>query len=454
MLILKKLRENSFARQVSVLASGTAIAHLLAIGTLPLITRLYTPDEFGILGVFVALMSILTVVANWRYEIAVPLPDSDERAANLAAVALVCGFFTTCVTLIAVIFFGSWLGTIKKFSGITDFLILLPLGIFFAAIYAVFQYWATRRKEFSRIARTRVEQAVGGVGSQLIAGYLGGGALGLIIGQIINSAAGVIGLVRRAYVKDRPLLDSVNLAEMKSVAREYERFPKFSVLESLSNISAVQIPLILISLVSESAEVGYLMLGMRLMQAPVGLIGSSISQVFFVRAVEAQKSGDLHILLASTLTTLLKSGVGPLVFAGIVSPFLCGVVFGDDWKRAGELIAWMTPWFVFQFLSQPVSMVLHVTSSQRTALILQAFGLLLRVSSVLIFPFLIKEGGGSEAYALSGAIFYFVYLLVIIRAGGVHFLDLGAGFFRSGRFVLAWCAVAGLFLGMFSFLSS
>ena len=72
----------------------------------------------------------------------------------------------------------------------------------------------------------------------------------------------------------------------------------------------------------------------------------------------------------------------------------------------------------------------------------------------MIFPFLIKEGGGSEAYALSGAIFYLVYLLVIVRAGGVHFLDLGAGFFRSGRLVLAWCAVAGLFLGIFSFLSS
>lgn len=451
MLIFKKLTENGFARQVSVLASGTAIAHLLALGTLPLITRLYTPEQFGILGVFVAFMSILSVVANWRYEIAIPLPESDERAANLAAVALVCGLVTTGLTFVFVYFVGNRFAEMTKFSRVADYLWLLPAGVFLTAAYAVFQYWATRKKAFIRVARTRVEQAVGGVGTQLITGWMGFGTIGLILGQIVNNGAGFLGLARRAYSEDRALLAGVKFVEMKSVAREYDRFPKYSVLESLSNISAVQVPLILIGSFAASSEVGYLMLGMRLMQAPVGLIGSSISQVFFVQAVDSNRNGSLHNLLNKTLSALLRTGVGPLIFSGIVAPSICGPIFGDGWGRAGELVAWMTPWFVFQFLAQPVSMVLHVTSNQRSALLLQFLGLLLRVGSVLIPIFFWKKENLSEAYALSGAIFYLIYLLTIVRAGGGRIADLGVTVARSSFYIFGWCALAGAVVTALSF---
>lgn len=450
MLIIKRLLPSGFARQVSVLASGTAVAHLIVIGTLPLITRLYTPEQFGILGVFVAFMSIGSVIANWRYEIAIPLPLSDSRAANLAAVALMCGFLTTGLTVVSVFLFGDWLAQKTKFSGVADYMWLLPIGIFFASAYAVFQYWATRRKAFKRIARTRIEQSVGCVGTQLVAGWMGGGAVGLILGQVVNNGAGFLGLARRALKEDRVLLSELKSTEMIAVAKEYDRFPKFSVLESLLNISAVQVPLILIGLSSEGAEVGYLMLGMRLMQAPVGLIGSSISQVFLVQAVEAHRTDALHLLLKNTLAGLLKTGVGPLAFAGIIAPAICAPIFGDDWVRAGELISWMTPWFVFQFLSQPVSMVLHVTSNQRSALLLQFFGFVLRIGAVLVPSLIVLSNWSSEAYALSGAFFYFIYLLVIIKSGGLLWKDLRVGLGKSVFYICLWCFLGVIFSFFFN----
>jgi O-antigen/teichoic acid export membrane protein len=453
-LIVKKIRESHFARQVAVLAGGTAIAHLLTIGTLPLLTRLYTPEEFGVLGIFVAFLSIIGVVANWRYEIAIPLPQSDERAANLATVALAAGLTTTIAVGILVFFVGSHLAGMTKFAGVAEYLWLLPFGIFFTAAYAVFQYWATRRKAFPRIARTRVEQAVGGVSTQLVAGFLGFGTIGLILGQVINNGSGFIGLAWRAYREDRALLPAVRLTEMKSVALEYNRFPKFSVIESLANMSAVQVPLILIGSLAASTEVGFLMLGMRLMQAPVGLIGSSISQVFFSQAVDAHRRDELPELVTKSLSALLKTGVGPLIFAGIVAPSIFGYIFGKEWQRAGELVAWMTPWFVLQFLAQPVSMTLHVTSRQPTALLLQLGGLFLRVGSVLIAGAFVSGMALSESYAVSGALFYFFYIVLIVRAVGLSTIGLLWLMLRSSCIPIAWSLVGLLLTGLFDFFTS
>lgn len=442
MLIIKKFTENRFVRQVAILASGTAVAHLLTIGALPLLTRLYTPGEFGVLGIFVALSSILGVVANWRYEIAIPLPESDERAANLTVVALLCGLITSMMTALVVFAFSDHIAGIARLSGVAAYLWWLPIGVLFTAAYAVFQYWATRNRAFTRIARTRVEQAVGGVGTQLISGWLGFGTIGLILGQVINNGAGFVGLGRRAWRENKPLFASVTVSEMKSVAREYDRFPKYSVVESFANVSAVQIPLILIGSFAASTEVGYLMLGMRLMQAPVGLIGASISQVFFGQAVVDYREGKLPILLEKTLAALLKAGVGPLMFAGIVSPSVFALLFGSEWQRAGELVAWMTPWFILQFLVQPVSMVLHVTSNQRSATVLQVLGFLIRTCSVLLPGVYFSGNGLSISYAVSGVIFYAAYLALVMRCGNMRARSFLASCCRASPVIVFWCVAA------------
>ena len=81
-------------------------------------------------------------------------------------------------------------------------------------------------------------------------------------------------------------------------------------------------------------------------------------------------------------------------------------------------MSWMTPWFILQFLTAPVSMALHITARQRTAMLLQIAGLLLRTSMVyatgLLIPSLV-----SEAYALSGALFYLTYLALTLNAASI-----------------------------------
>lgn len=438
------LARNHFLRNVLLLLGGTGAAHLLTVLTLPLLTRLYSPEEFGICGVFVALLGVISVAGAWRYEIALPLPENDASAANLLFVALCCTCLTTMAVSLAVLFFGSCIASITRLHEVATYLWWLPLGVALASSAEVLRYWAIRRKAFGRVARTRVEQALGGVSTQLALGWAGAGALGLIVGQVINNGLAGLTLGGRALVEDRGLFKDVSAARMLEAAREFDRFPKFSTGEAFANVAAVQLPLILIAGLATSTEVGYLMLGMRLMQAPVGLIGSSIGQVFFGSAVENHRLGQLDRLTARALANLARLGVGPLVFAGIVSPVVFGLVFGHEWQRAGELVAWMTPWFVLQFLASPVSMVLQVTSNQRRALLLHLAGLLLRLSSVALVGCVSPESV-SEAYAVSGLVFYLVYLLVVCRTSGVSLRNLMRACGSATRFIAAWI-LAGIAL--------
>jgi O-antigen/teichoic acid export membrane protein len=408
--VIRKLLQSPFVRSVAVLTGGTAFAQALGVLALPLLTRLYTPDDFGVLGAFAAPLGIIAVVSALRFEIAIPLPNEDTKAAHLLAVSLISVIATTILTALVIAIWGNYLAT-AAFESIVGnrYLWLLPLGVFVTGAYSVFQNWAIRKKAYHRIARTRIEQAVGGIGSQVGLGWAGIGGLGLIIGQIISNGAGFIGLARRAWSDDKCAFLSLNTAALRQTAYEYRRFPKYSTFESLTNTAGLQLPLMLIAFYIGAAELGYLMLVMRILQAPMSLIGASIAQVYYGSAVDEHKNHQLMFFTVTTLKKLAAIGLPLLMVAVVVAPFVFTKIFGPAWARAGELVFWMAPFFFFQFLASPLSMVLHVMARQGFALALQTFGLIFRVFAVLAF-----SDFAAEAFAVSSALFYALYLGSII----------------------------------------
>ena len=256
-------------------------------------------------------------------------------------------------------------------------------------------------------------QALSGSGTQLGLGYIGVTPLGLVFGQLLNVGAGIFGLYRYLVKNHISLLKQINIKKIKKIFKEYDRFPKYSTWEALSNSGAIQIPVILIAYYAISAEAGFLMLAMRLLAAPMGLIGGAVGQVYLAEASEKHHQGTLQEFTHKTIWTLLKVGAPPLFFAGLFSPFLIPLIFGVEWKRTGVLIAWMVPWFLMQFVTSPVSMALHITSNQKTAMALQFFGLFLRAGSVLVAGLYLTRYV-AEVYAVTGFIFYILYFFIVL----------------------------------------
>jgi O-antigen/teichoic acid export membrane protein len=407
----------SFARNVGVLTGGTVFAQGLAILSLPLLTRLYSPDDFSLLAVYSAVIGIVTVVSCLRYNIAIPLPEEDADALALLAVALGAGVAVSLLLALPVLFAPEATAALLGQPELRPYLWLIPLGVLFASTYNALQYWASRKKRFVLVTQTRVTRAIGGIGAQAGIGAVQASPFGLLFGHMLYSGLGVFGLLRDLLKRDRAALGGITGPRVLEQSRLYARFPLWSVPESLFNTAGSQVPLILIAAVSAGPEAGYLMLAMRVMGLPMGLVGSSVAQVFAAEAPQRLRSGTLGPFTRRTMWALLRSGAGPLLAIGILSPFLFPWIFGPDWARAGWLVAWLTPGFILQFVASPVSIALHVMGRVRTAMLLQLAGCATRIAPLVV----IGSTGGlmlSEAYAVTGLLFYAAYLasiLVLIR---------------------------------------
>lgn len=445
---LSRVTSSSFVRNVGVLVGGTAFAQALTILILPFLTRLYSPDDFAVLAVYASILGIFSGIACLRLEIAIPIPESDEEAANLLVLALTISSTIAALLGLVVWAYPAHLVELIGQPALAPYLWLLPIGVWLSGAYAALQYWSTRHKQFRLISSTRLTQATGSAAVQLSFGWAGFTPFGLLLGQLINSGAGVIRLGADTWRQHRKVLARVRLGTMLSTLGRYDRFPKYSTLEALANGGNLQLPVLIIAALAAGPEAGFLILATRVMAAPMALIGGAISQVYLSRAPEERRQGRLSTFTFSILSGLMKTGVGPLLFIGIIAPVAFPLAFGAEWARAGEIVRWMTPWFVFQFLASPLSMILHITENQKTALFLQLGGLLLRVGSVLLAAHTTPEHI-VEAYAISGLIFYLAYFFIVLRIAKISLKPQNLLSTSSIGALIAWSAIA--YAGIYAF---
>jgi O-antigen/teichoic acid export membrane protein len=450
------LRDNQFVRSVSVLVSGAALAHVITAISLPILTRLYSPADFNMLAAFSSLFAIFVVSASLRFDVAIPLPESDADALNILILALMFALISSLLLLIPIIIFPKLITDTINQPKLGPYLLLLPVGVFLGASYNSLQCWFSRKKQFGVIAKSRIGQSATSSGVQIGLGLIGTiGSLGLLLGHVLNSGSAVVMLSIRFYFNNRNNLRAVTIIRMKTLFLQYSKFPKYSSIEALCNIAAIQVPIIIIAATALGPEAGYITLAMYVIQAPMSLIGSSISQVYLSHAATEHRSGNLGKFTLTVLSGLIKAGVGPIVFIGIISPVMFSFVFGQDWERAGVLVSWFTPWFIMQFLASPVSMALHVTNSQRLAMLLQMFGIILRVGGVyLASTSVVTIQWTGEIFALSGFIFYSIYAYLIFKIAAISIEDFLFTTSRSLRYVIPWIFAGLIIIILNSFIKS
>lgn len=415
---IRSLTSGTFLRDVLKLTLGTVFGRAITLFILPLVTRLYSPEDFALLAVYLALVSLVSIISCFRLEIAIPLADDDNDAVNLLALALLALLFVSTLALIVALLLpatlGKWLGKPE----IAPYLWLVPLGVAMAGSYSAFQFWATRKRRFGLIGRTRIGQAVAGAATILSFGWAGIVPIGIILGNAINVGAGGLTLAFQALRTDRDLLHIISFKRMIATLQKYYRYPVYSTPEALFFNASIHVPVLIIAAYGGS-EAGFLFLAMQIMTAPLTLLGASISQVYMSRAPEALHEGRLHSFTLSIMRRLALVGTGPLIAVGLLAPSISPWLFGSEWLRLGWIVTWLTPWMVFQFIARPVSTVLYTVNRQRWAMYLQLTGLICRSGAVL-FALYADPSWMVPAYAMSSTAFYILYIFVVSSASRVQ----------------------------------
>jgi O-antigen/teichoic acid export membrane protein len=347
------------------------------------LTRIYSPEEFGVLALYIALVSIVGVVSSGRYEQAIMLPKNDSDALSLCKVTMLISLFVSCILLLLVLFMGKNIAIILGNSEIYSWLYYLPLSIVFTGVIQTYTSWYNRKKLFRTTALVRIMQS----GSQSVS-QVGLGLLafpGLILGQIMGTLAGSIFLLKNLNKKDWLVIKRSSYKQSKLLMKKYNRFPKYGIFGAMSDACAVQMPILIITRFFEAAITGYFSLTFRVLTLPATLLSTALSQVFYQKVATAhleqpEKIAPLIVKISLVLFVIFLPIALLLAFFGDV---LFVYFFGQDWKLAGELSQILVYAAGVRFIVSPLSVVMSLGNNLKKAVVWQ-FLYLLTVSTVLI----------------------------------------------------------------------
>lgn len=383
--LASKLPPGSFIRNVVTLMTGTTFAQALMILVAPILTRLYSPEDFGVYALYTSILGIIAVVACWRYELAIVLPEKDEDAANLLVLSICICFGMAVLTLILVALFRNPVANLLGAPKLAPWLWFMPLSLIAAGLFQAFNYWSTRRKQFRRLAVRQITQSTITATTQIASGLtIHAGAGGMIGGSIFGQAIATARLAWHIWREDRLLLNNTSMSGLKEQATVYREFPLFQIWAAILNSVSAMTPILLLGYFFSPAIVGFYALGQKVVASPMGIIGGSVSQVFFPRAELARRQGNLDQLVVLTFRQLLSIGLLPIAVLAIIGPELIGFVFGADWVLAGIFLRLLCPYLLFNFLSAPISSVFSVLRKQKDYLLFNITYFILAVSALVI----------------------------------------------------------------------
>lgn len=333
----KTISKSDLRRSVFILGGGTLLAQIIGVILGPIITRLYSPSDFGVLALFSSILSIAVVTASLRYEFAYPIEKEESSAANIFAICILLLIVNSIIFSFVLYLAEDKIITYFALNSIKPYFWLLIIGFFGSGLYNIFNYWAIRQRDYSRIAYTRINQSVFGSISKILMGLFSIGPVGLIIGQLISQIAGVNTFMRQLLKKDKANFSLVTFKDMKSVARQYSNFPFFSLPASVFNTISLVLPAFMLSSTYGLEVTGWYSLAFGILVLPGSIISASISQVYYgeVSKLLREESKELLTLFFSTIRKLALIGIPLVGIPAITAPFIFPFIFGDKWREAG-----------------------------------------------------------------------------------------------------------------------
>ena len=362
---------SDFTKNVLTLMSGTVIAQAIPIAIAPILTRIYTPDDFGVFALFFAILSIFSVVMNLRYENAIMLPKNEDEALFIFIVGFLINTTISLILFVVVLLFNESITELLGDRRIAFYLYFIPLTLFFVGLFNLLTLFNNRQKNYKDIAQATVLKSVVMGVVQVGIGLLKSGAIGLISGQILSAFFANLRLFKNIYQKEH-FKKSFNFKKIVAIAKRYRQFPLFSLPSALINVLANHLTNILISSFFSVATLGFYSLVQRMLGIPSALIGQSIGQVFYEEGVRLKhQKGEITELFNHTLKKLIFIGF-PLFFALFwsVKPLFI-LIFGEKWAVAGEYAQIVIPMFFIRFVVTALSIVYDMFSELKVELLWQ-----------------------------------------------------------------------------------
>jgi len=376
-----RLQRGGFFRNVLVVMFGTGLAQLFTVACSPILSRLFSPESFGIYSSFLSLVAILGAAATLQYCEALLLPREDSVAASL--------FWASCTAATAIpvlaglvwILAPNWLGALLQAPELKGWMWLVPWAALVGGYGQTLSFWCARRKAYKASSSASAGRNLLANASQAGGGWMGWGAGALIGGGLLGDLVSNSALFLWVLGKDGALLR--NGARARSVwaaAWEHRDFAVFIAGQSVLNAASLGAPVILLIHYYGALTGGLYAFSVRVLQVPLTFVASAVWQVLFQKLSQVHhEGGDVRKLFLQTTSGLLLLCLVPACVGAVFAPRLFAFVFGAKWYVAGEYARWLLVWLVPGFCNMPASLSLRVLRRGWALLLLDLAMLLGRV---------------------------------------------------------------------------
>ncbi len=408
-----EIPSGSYRAHILTVVTGTTIAQGLSILASPIISRLYTPYEFGVFADFTSIATIIAIIAAGRYELAIMLPEKDSDSIHLLVGCILIAGGLCAISGIFVWLGNDWLSSALSGHAVLNWMYLLPFTVLLNGSFQSLSYWQNREKHFGSLSVSRVLQSGMTVLTSLTFGIFKFGAIGLIAASLFGRSVATVFLGRKTWAAQKSNFSQIQRPKLIENLKAYKAFPLLSGPADFINILSNQLPVILLTGWFGSSVAGNYSLTLNVLAVPIALISVSVFDVFKERAAsDYRKFGNCRAIYAKTFKFLFLGSLVPFGLLFFFAPELFSFVFGENWRSAGEYTQILSMMYFLRFAASPLSYVLYIANKQFYDLLWQISLLILTVSSLFMGHFFSDVKIGLMLFSASYSMMYVIYLLM------------------------------------------
>lgn len=365
--LFARIKSSDFARNSLTLSGGVAVAQVLPFLFYPVLGRIYTPAEFGLMAVITSIVSVLSVAATGKYESGILVAKDKQEAAHLAALSVGLGGAVLAVLWpIVQIFFADSLAAWLKEPDLSRWLYVCPVSAFSIIVFNVYNEWCVREKYFKALSVNKMVNAGATTLGKVFLGFVRLVSQGLVIGDMAGRIVSAVGCAVRAFCKDGGVLRKVRLSGVVQSAVKYREFPLYTMPGRLLNTLGQSMPVLLLTAFFSSDEAGFFSMATMVFVLPVSVIGNTLGDVYRQKANEEYKSsGQCYDSFNKLLRLTSLLGFGALLVFVWFLPWLMRLVLGAEWYVAGQYAQILAPCMVLSFIANPLSGLFIVADKLR-----------------------------------------------------------------------------------------
>lgn len=394
------------------------VAQVIGLVVYPILTRIYAPEDFGLLNLFVSIASVICIFATAEYHNAIVLPKEQKHSVAMVHWCVIQLLAVVTLTMVSV-FFSKHIAWIFNVPALSHYYWLMPLMVLANSGWNILNYWYIYRGNYTRISGYQLSQSVLSAGSKLGFGYGGFLRGGLVFSVVLSPLLSLVTSLLRAGKSHLIPLRQFSRNNIREVVSEYRNFPIYSLPRSLVNMIAGQLPILLLTPIFGVRYVGWWSMAIMLGFTPISVIAKSIYQVMYqytTQRVNASLSLGTYFrrFALVTLATVL-----PLfIVLSFVLPDLTSWLLGDDWRETGVYIQWMLPWLLCALLTSSTGFLADVFFKQKVGLCFELLTALLRTIGVGVGIWLNDFSISVAGYAIGSAvavIAQYIWLMGLVR---------------------------------------